>query len=318
MNQLMVNLTELDGCAKLYIITPWLFKNAQRCRIGKTCAISSRWSVTAACRRRRGCHATVARRIASLETALSASLFDRRVDGYVLTARGRQIAETARAMEDAAIAVADQAEAAGGLTGLVRLTMGRSLADAFVIDRLGELRRQHPLIDLEIVTDSRVMSLSRREADIALRFGQPKDSDLLARRLATVAFDFYASRQVTKKIAKDVQPAMIGFDAESLFIADAAWLEREFSDSRFAVRSNSQTSQAAAARAGLGVAQLPLYVAASDPNLVSVRLGKKPPDRELWLLLRRDIARVPRVRVVADYLVALFRRERRILTGRAN
>jgi DNA-binding transcriptional LysR family regulator len=273
-------------------------------------------SLSAAARTLKVSHATVARRVTSLETALRASLFDRRVDGYVLTARGRQIAETARAMEDAAIAVADQAEATGGLAGLVRLTMGRSLADAFVIDRLGDLRKQHPSIDLEIVTDSRVMSLSRREADIALRFGQPKDSDLLTQRLATVAFDFYASRQVVKTIAKDARPVMIGFDAESHFIADAAWLEREFSDSRFAVRSNSQTSQAAAARAGLGVAQLPLYVAASNPDLVPVRLGKKPPDRELWLLLRRDIARVPRVRVVADYLVALFRRERRILTGR--
>ncbi|MBV5270959.1 MAG: hypothetical protein JZU55_14975, partial [Afipia sp.] len=68
-------------------------------------------------------------------------------------------------------------------------------------------------------------------------------------------------------------------------------------------------------RAGLGVAQLPLHVAAADSRLVPVMLSKKPPDREIWMLLRKDVARLPRVRAVADYLAAMFRRDRRVLAG---
>ena len=74
-------------------------------------------------------------------------------------------------------------------------------------------------------------------------------------------------------------------------------------------------SQAAAARAGYGVALLPRYLAAGDRRIVEVPLGKRLPSRDLWLLMRRELQRVPRVRIVADYLIDLFRRERRLLSG---
>lgn len=278
-------------------------------------ALARHGSLSAAARALKVSHATVARRVASLEEALQAPLFDRKADGYAPTARGRRVETFARTMEDAAQASADLVSPDAGLSGLVRLTMARSMADRFVVERLGDFHKQHPGIDLEIIADSRVISLSRREADIALRFGRPKDSDLLARRLSSVAFSFYASRSYAKTLGRTSSPAMIGFDDENDFIADASWLNREFSQSRFAVRTNSQATQAAAARAGLGVAQLPLHVAANDPRLVPVTLPKKPPDREVWMLLRKDVARLPRVRAVADYLAAMFRRDRRVLAG---
>lgn len=278
-------------------------------------ALARHGSLSAAARALKVSHATVARRVASLEAALQAPLFDRKADGYAPTARGRRVEQLARTMEEAAQASTDLASPDAGLSGLVRLTMARSMAEQFVVDRLGDFHRRNPGIDLEIIADSRVISLSRREADIALRFGRPKDSELLARRLSSVAFSFYASRGYAKTLGKNSSPAMIGFDDENEFIADAAWLNREFPQSRFVVRTNSQATQAAAARAGLGVAQLPLHVANSDSRLVPVVLPKKPPDREVWMLLRKDVARLPRVRAVADYLAVMFRRDRRVLTG---
>ena len=278
-------------------------------------ALARHGSLSAAARTLKVSHATVARRVASLEATLQAPLFDRKADGYAPTARGRRVEQLARTMEDAAQASADMAVVDAGLSGLVRLTMAGSMAERFVADRLSDFHKQHPRIDLEIVVESRVISLSRREADIAVRFGRPKDSDLVARRLSSVAFSFYASRGYAKTLGKNPSPAMIGFDDESNFIADAAWLNREFPQARFIVRTNSQATQAAAARAGLGIAQLPLHVGGNDPRLVPVKLAKNPPDREIWMLLRKDGARLPRVRAVADYLAAMFRRDRRVLAG---
>jgi DNA-binding transcriptional LysR family regulator len=57
------------------------------------------------------------------------------------------------------------------------------------------------------------------------------------------------------------------------------------------------------------------YHAANDPGLVQVSLRKRLPEREVWLLIRRDLTKVPRVRAAADYLIELFQRERRLLTG---
>jgi len=90
---------------------------------------------------------------------------------------------------------------------------------------------------------------------------------------------------------------------------------RQFPTGRFTFRTNSQMSQAAAARAGYGVALLPRYLTANDPVLVTVPFAEPLPNREVWLLVRRDLTKVPPIRTVADYLVDMFRRERHLLAG---
>ena len=160
------------------------------------------------------------------------------------------------------------------------------------------------------------MSLAKREADVALRYGTPKDSELVARRVATITFGLYASPAYRDKLKAGQAAAFIGFDEASDFIAEAKWLARQFGDRRFSFRSNSHTTHAAAARAGYGVALLPRYVATTHaPDLVEVSLRGRLPERDVWLLVRRDLAKVPRVRAVTDYLVEVFRRDRRLLAS---
>jgi DNA-binding transcriptional LysR family regulator len=260
-------------------------------------------------------HATVARRVTSLETRLGRALFDRRADGYALTAAGKAVLDEARSMDEAALSVLNRLDTGTELGGMVRLTAGRVLAERFLIPRLHAFHERYPAIDLEVVGGSRVVSLARREADVALHYGTPKDSELVARRVAKIAFGLYASPAYREKLKARDTPAFIGFDQESEFIAEAGWLAGEFPNGRFSIRTSSQTTQAAAARAGFGVALLPRYVAADDPGLVRVSLGERLPERELWLLIRRDLTKVPRVRVVSDYLADVFRRERRLFAG---
>lgn len=249
-------------------------------------------------------HATVARRVAALEGALGRVLFDRRADGYALTADGQAVVEAAAPMEAAALAVLGRLDQGGGLSGVVRLTATRAMADAFVAPRLGELARLHPGIEIELVTGSRAFSLARREADLALRLGRPVDSSLRGRRVGRVRHRFYAAERW-----RDCphEAPLIGFDADSANVPEAAWLERFAAGRRFALRSDSWITQAAAAAAGLGVALLPDYLAAGFAALQPLDLGAVPPDAELWLLVRPDLAAVPRVRAVADALTVMCR-----------
>jgi DNA-binding transcriptional LysR family regulator len=278
-------------------------------------ALARHGSLSATARALRVNHATVARRVASLAALFRRPLFDRRADGYVLTAAGRAVLGQARAMDAAALSVMRGLDAGAELNGLVRVTAGRTLAEGFLIDRLDRLHQRHPAIDLEVIAQARVISLARGEADLALRFGALKDSELIARRVGTVAFDLYASPAYRKTLAGGAPLDIVGFDQDSESIAEAAWLAREFGDARFSFRAGNQMSQAAAARAGYGVALLPRYLAARDPRLVPVSLGKNLPERDVWLLMRRELHKVARVRAVADYLADLFRRERRLLAG---
>lgn len=258
-------------------------------------------------------HATVARRIGGLEAALGAALFERRPGGYVLTDRGRAALEAASAMEGAAQALAG-AGPSQALAGLVRLTTTPGLADGFLIPRLGALGRRYPGLDMEIIADRRLVSLPRHEADIALRLGRPDEGELLARRVATLGFGLYATPAWRERLAAGAAPVFVGFDETSAHLPEALWLGRRFPRARLALRSNSQLSQAAAARADCGIAVLP-HVLAGD--LVALDLAEPPPARELWLLTRPDIAAVPRIRAAADFIADLVRRERRLFEGPA-
>ena len=279
-------------------------------------ALARHGSLSGTARALRVNHATVGRRVASLETKLGCSLFDRRADGYALTAEGKAVLDEAQAMDEAALSVLRRLDAGTELSGLVRLTAARVLAEGFIIERLGELHKRYPALDLELISDARVISLARRQADIALRLGSPKDSDLVGRRVAKITFGFYASPAYRDRLAKGQAPELIGYDEDSDFVFEAAWLAREFQRMRFVFRTNSQISQASAARAGYGIALLPRYLAVSDPGLVTVSLGRRVPERDVWLLVRRDLAKVPRIRAVADYLAEMFQRERRLLQSR--
>jgi len=278
-------------------------------------ALARQGTLSGAARALRVNHATVARRIAGLEAALGRPLFERRPTGYVLTADGRAVLDEAAAMDRAALAVLHRLESGTAPAGLVRLTTIRSLADHFLIERLGPLHRRYGELDLQIISESRVMSLARREADMALRLGQPRDSELAARRVGRIGFAFYAAPDYRKQMIEGRPPLLIGYDEDSEFVPEGLWLKRRFAAHRFVFRANSHISHAAAARAGLGVALLPRFLAARDPALAELAFGELPPPRDVWLLARPNLARVPRLRVVADFIAELFRRERKLLAG---
>jgi len=277
-------------------------------------ALARTGTLSATARELRVNHATVARRVGRLEDTLGRVLFDRRASGYVLTAHGKAVLDEARVMDESALSVLRRLDGDTQVSGPVRLASGRVLAERFLIDRLRAFHDQYPAIDLEVIGGSRLVSLARRDADIALRFGSSKDSELVIRKVAKIAFGFYVSPRYQAKMDKN-ELAFIGYDDESDFIAEASWLARRFGDRRFSFRTNSQTTQAAAARAGYGVALLPRYVAAGDAGLVEIALGEHLPERDVWLLVRRDLMRVPRIKAVTDYVVELFRRERKLLAG---
>ena len=276
-------------------------------------ALARHGSLAATARALRVNHATVARRVTNLETLLGHSLFDRRATGYVLTVQGKAALDGATAMDEGALLVLRRRDTSTEINGLVRLTAPRVLADAFIIDRLGGLKERYPALDLELIGEARVMSLAKRETDIALRLGSPKDSELVGRKVGSVAFGFYASPRSHDEIKAGQTASIIGYDDDSGFIFEASWLARQFHNHRFQFRTNSQTAQAAAARAGYGVALLPRYLASRDPKLVQVSLGEPVPMREVWLLVRRDLTKVPRIRAVADYLVDIFHKEQKFL-----
>lgn len=247
-------------------------------------------------------HATVARRLASLEEALGEPLAERRPGGYVLTSAGEHILVSAQAMEAAAASLG-RGSAAGGL---VRINATPSMVQHFLAARLGAFVRAHPGIDIELAGDVRPVSLERSEADLALRLGRPEDGDVIAKRVAVLGFGFYAGDAGLARLRNGEAPAFIGFDEANAHLPEAVWLKRSFPRHRLRMRLPSQSAQAAATQAGAGIALLPHFVGRGVMGLSLCDLGRVPPPRELWLIRRRNTGKLAVVRPVVDFLTALY------------
>jgi molybdate transport repressor ModE-like protein len=268
-------------------------------------------SLSAAARALSVNHATIARRISSLERTLGEKLVERRPDGYVLTSAGDRALAAATDMETAAATLSRGGEDHRP-KGLVRISATPGMTQGFLISRVAGLASLHPGLDIEIATDVRAVSLERREADIALRFGRPKDGDLIAKRAVTFGYRLYGSAEWRRRIRNGMAPVFVGFDEASAYIPDALWLTQHFPRARIALRTDNQYAQAVAAEAGAGIALLPHFIGRASRALEPCLLDYAPPSRELWLVTRRQDSKELSIRTVVEFLMQIFGDERQL------
>lgn len=265
-------------------------------------------SLSAAARALQVNHATVARRIQSLEDSLGEKLVDRRPDGYVLTPAGESALEAAAEMEAAAQALSRPSVTEDGtLRGLVRINAPPALSQGFLLPRLAEFTARHPGLDIDLATDLRSISLDRHKADIAVRVGTPLDVDLIAKQVGSVAFGFYGTSEICESVERGEPPTFVSFNEESANIPESTWLAQQFPRARIALRAENQVLQAIAAQNGAGLALLPHYIGRRVPDLRLCALGPLPLHREIWLLIRRQDRNSSAIRAVMQHLVEAFK-----------
>ncbi|MBU8894072.1 LysR family transcriptional regulator [Corallococcus sp. H22C18031201] len=265
-------------------------------------------------------HATVGRRVRRLERALGRELVVPQSSGFTLTPDGEAVLARARAMEEQALSVSRFAAGASSLTGTVRLTTVALFAERYLAPKLASFQAAHPGIVLEVFADDRNLSLARREADIALRLARPQHGEsLVARRLAVIGHGLYASESYLEQFGDAPLEArrFIGLTATHRGLPEVQWLETFLRQGgRIVHRVNQHGGLLGAARAGIGLAVMPHYLARAYPELRSVPFSSEGPlVRELWLLMHQDMQAVPRVRSLVDHLVLHATRDAALLLG---
>jgi molybdate transport repressor ModE-like protein len=274
-------------------------------------ALARHGSLSAAARTLSVNHATISRRLHSLEESLGEKLVERRPEGYVLTRAGAHALEAASDMEQAAQVLGrgmmDEAP-----SGLVRINAPPALSHGFLALRLAALASRRPRLDIDLASNHRFISLERHEADIAIRFGRPKSGDVVARPLTTVGYGFYGTDEVCRSVEVGADPVFIGFDEADAYLPEATWIARHFPRVRLAFRANDQFAQSIAARSGAGLALLPHYIGRSDPLLRICDLGSAPPSNDVFMLTRRRDKKDLSIRVVADEVAGIFEQAREL------
>ena len=260
-------------------------------------------------------HSTVARRIDALERELGVRLVERLSRAYRLTAEGEQVRDRAKEVEAGIAAIARFASSVDrSPQRVVRVNGPPTFVAEFLAPRLLSLQRQHPGLRIELVGEAREVSLTRGEADLALRMERPRDKEIVARRLAVVAYGLYGSRDYLARCGEDDRE-YLGYDDSLDHLPQQRWLKKLAGDRVLALRANDIGTQLTAVRAGLGLAVLPCMMARKEPDLVSVPTRLPPLTRELWLVFHRDIGRVPAVRAVIDRITAITTEARAAFLG---
>lgn len=256
---------------------------------------------------------TVGRRIAALEAEAGARLFVRTPERLKATPAGLVLSRHAERIEAEVLAAGRELVGeAKALAGPLRVTGGDALINHVVVPALAELLTSHPGLAIELRTETAIVDLSRREADVALRLVRPKEPALAARRMGELPFGIFASESYLERAGRPrtlsaaAAHPFIGYYAAFDHLPQVRWLHRAVRPIRYALRASTLTSQVLACGEGLGLALLPVFSALRDRRLHQLFGGQAGPTRELWTVFHSDMRGDPRISNLLGWLSKIF------------
>ena len=263
-------------------------------------------------------HATVSRRIAALEEALGAKLFHRLTTGSALTLAGEHLLARAERIEaDMILARAEIAGESETISGTVRIGAPDGFGIAFLAPRLGRLTARHPALAIQLVPVPRSLSLSRREADIAITVDRPTEGRLVAGKLVDYTLALYASRSyaaehgLPQTVRELSAHRLVGYVRDLVFSPTLDYADEVSEDWKAAFAVSSAMGQVEAVRAGAGIGILHEFIARAHDDLVPVACAA-PIRRSYWLVYHESMRSTRRIQTVAAFINDLVESERQM------
>lgn len=271
-------------------------------------------SLTAAGNRLNISQSAVSRQIAALEAQLGVSLFQRHARGLVLTDAGhtlhRSTSDMSTAAQGASAALRDQQDVA---QGLLTVTAPVAFGSTWLVPRLGGFMDSHTDMRVDLrLDDGENYDLLKLEAECAIRLWAADKADLIQRKLGTVGTSLYASPRYLETHGTPQSPDDLD-DHRIIAYGDIASpldkmsfaqrLGRDDAEPRKAsLLVNNVPAMLRAVDAGLGIADLPDYMAGAVPNLRKVLPEHRGPEFDLYFIYPSDLKRSKRVAAFRDFL----------------
>lgn len=273
--------------------------------------IAQHGSIRAAARSLAVNRTTVLRRIKRFEHRLNCELFERAESGYVLTLEAERLLGAAKDVERT---LTDLERKIAGrelrLEGEIRMTTTDSLMMTTVAPHLATFCEKHPDITVEVALTNQRLSLSRREADVAIRPLDGPPAQLVGKQLSNLQFGLYATPaylEGTHHLPYE-QHRWLGVDEPLNTTPVAHWLRDNVPTSNIPLKAGSFVVLRLAAENGLGIALLPARL--GDQSATLLRYGEpiSQVQSQLWILTHSDLAQAARIRAFVDHFVGAFKR----------
>ena len=249
---------------------------------------------------------TVFRALQRIERGLGRALFERTRSGYVAMELATQLAEHAERMEAALEAARSSVAAAPAqISGTVRITTTDTVLHGLIGPALRSLQSAHPLLSYELHTGNELASLTRRDADIAVRATRHPPQHLVGKHIGSIRVALYGAKKGGKRTFAAVEIGKLDWIAPDDALPEhpsVVWRKRHFPKVAPRYRVNSILSVLELVALGLGVGIVPLFLADGRSDVVRLTDPLDDCETELWLLTHPESRHLRRVGAVYAHL----------------
>ena len=264
-------------------------------------------------------HSSVYRRLDALEARLQVRLFERGRTAYRLTLEGELMADAAQRMEAEALAAHRRVLGRDlKLSGTIRVSTTDMLGLHLLPPLLREFPRRYPEIEIELSISNRLVDLTRRDADVAIRAAEQAPDHLVGRRISLAASAAYAHHSYLKDTGRARALAdhdWLMLDGSMVHAPQARWLREHVPQPRCHFRFDALEGLRQGVRAGLGAGVLPCFVGDVDRELVRLTPPETSGAFGIWVLTHPDLRRSARIRVFVNEIATLIAGCERQLLG---
>lgn len=249
---------------------------------------------------------TVFRALQRIERGLGRPLFERTRAGYVPNDLALALTAHAESVEAALEAARSAVESEPSqISGTVRITTTDTVLHGLVAPALAALRTEHPLLGFELHTGNELASLTRRDADIAVRATKRPPTHLVGKQLGPIRVALYAHRRGAVRKMAQVQAGDCDWIAPDDALPDhpsVVWRKRHFPKVAPRYRVSSVLSVLELVALGLGVGVVPLFLAEGRRDLLRLTEPLDECETKLWLLTHPEARHLRRIGAVYTHL----------------
>lgn len=286
-------------------------------------AVANAGSLTKAEKELKLSQSVLSRHVMALEEEFGLPLFLRHSRGLALSEYGEYLH---RHTQEAVARLADAVEALkyhqSNTRGPLAVTVSEAFGLTWLTPRLKIFHDAHPDILLNVIITDKILNLSTREADVALRLYTPDEPGLIQRRLTSIPFYVYASKDyiaqygAPERVEELANHTLIGYPSGGVLpYENANWLltlavEKQRDDTAGSkglggiLRINSLDAMLALADKSVGLAALPAYIESSHPNLVRVLPDLEPHRVNLYLVYAQGHQNSEKIKLFRDFVLS--------------
>ena len=277
-------------------------------------------SFTEAARRLHMSQPALSRQIQALEESLGAKLFHRHARGLAMTHEGEQLHAATADMHERIERTQQGIEFSRDRpTGELRVTTTVSFGSTWLARQMKDFLDLYPAINVTLLLADDDVDLARREADVAIRFHAPHQSDLIQRPLVPVGYWLVASHDY---IAKYGEPTSAEDLDNHRIVAYGALAPNPIRSVNWildvghngparvpALTVNNIFGLLQAVEAGIGIAALPSYLINFSGKVRPVLTSIRGPVFRTYFVYPSELRQSVRVGVLRDFLLQRMTRE---------